>query len=850
MPIPVLVSWLLLWWLLAPIAFPLSARLWSARRADSTADSLGSLPDGGWMAGRVLLLALWTLGAFWAGNAGLPVRLAPIILIFFAAIALWRWQCERVELFNCLRRSWRAIVAIDLTFLLIFAVFLSLRALWPDFENGEKPMDMALISACARADYLPPPNPYLAGARLGGYYYLGHLQTALLSDAISAPIRWTYNLMAATLPALAFTLLISLGAAITGRWRRGVMASIFVLALGTLEPLRQWLEIDPNGMRAWPFGEKPLDYFSTSRVIPNPIGPNTGINYTINEFPWFTFTYADLHAHYFAVPLCLLILCLGWALFAQVQPHALENETPMRQVLAMRLARAISWRVLVVGVVMAALVITNTWDVPAYWLFLSGCLWPSRHSAPQVLAAEDQAPLSKTARKKAHKKAGRTPETAPEIIALDRRSFGVTWPILTGTMIVFSILYLLRLHTNAHSPSPLNLPATPLPAWLLMWGVIVSAWSLALWDDARQNGREWRSGRWLLLPLALWAILKYGPHWSWQWNWPRALPGDLPVIYQSGDYSVPLLLATLLIASLRAALTTSRPRFALLARMATCGFVALLWSELTWAGFLVPAPDGPTFHRQDTVFKFGLQGWYLIGIAAACALLMGVASTCNEEDDSENAPASTCGPLWRRWLAIPIIYAPALCVMALASWACLLGRTHNFNEELRAAGQSIWKGWDAWAQLAPPEQEAAQWLHERARDGDTLLEAEQQAGGDYSNYSRYAHATGVASVIGPSAHTFQWGHDKQNSDEMWPEIAVRKADVRRFYTAKNQSERNEIVKKYQVHFVIVGELERQEYGDAVEQLAAIYPDSRWFGQASDPHHVLIVVLKTPTRTQS
>ena len=410
MPIPVLVSWLLLFWLLAPLAFPLSARLWTARDGTQTPQTLGTLPDGGWMAGRVLLLVLWTLGAFWAGNAGLPVRLAPIILIFLAAISLWRWQCERAQLLVQLRHRWRAIVALDVLFFLIFGAFLLLRGLWPDFENGEKPMDIALINACARADYLPPPNPYLTGARLGGYYYLGHLQTALLSDAIAAPIRWTYNLMAATLPALCFTLLISFAGALTGRLRRGAAVSIFVLALGTVEPLRQWLELDPNGMRAWPFGKLPLNYFSTSRVIPNPISDSSGVNYTINEFPWFTFTYADLHAHYFAVPICLLMLCLGWALFAQLQPRAItleplpEGGKTARQVLAMTLAREVSWRVLVAGIVMAALVMTNTWDVPAYWLFLSLCLWPSRHHAPQVLAAQSEAPLSKTARKKAIKK--------------------------------------------------------------------------------------------------------------------------------------------------------------------------------------------------------------------------------------------------------------------------------------------------------------------------------------------------------------------------------------------------------------------------------------------------------------
>ena len=86
---------------------------------------------------------------------------------------------------------------------------------------------------------------------------------------------------------------------------------------------------------------------------------------------------------------------------------------------------------------------------------------------------------------------------------------------------------------------------------------------------------------------------------------------------------------------------------------------------------------------------------------------------------------------------------------------------------------------------------------------------------------------------------------------MWAEIARRKADARQFYTTKNQSERAEIAAKYGIDYVIVGELERNEYGIDVEQLAAIYPASRSFGDAYDPHHVLILILKKnePQRTQ-
>lgn len=853
MPVFAPIFWLCLLWILAPLAFPLSHRLWGAspvapelveRNASLQNGVLGFLPDGGWACGRVLMLALWTLAVFWAGNLGVPVRFAPVFLGVFAVVSLWFWKRDRVQLGKFLRRQWRSIVIVEAVFVVVFAVFFGLRCLWPDTGNGEKPMDIALIAACARANFLPPPNPYLAGARLGGYYYLGHLQSAMLSNTSAVPARWSYNLMAATLPALCFALAVSLCAAITGRWKRGAMASLFVLALGTLEPLRQWLEPNDAGERSWPFGAKVVDYFSTSRVIPNPINATSGINYTINEYPWFTFTYGDLHAHFFAMPLALLTLCLGWSLWGRVQGGA-EGV----QVLA---PRDLQWRAGLCGFVIAALLITNTWDVPAYWLFLAFCLWPSR--APKARVCE--AVLSKSAAKKARRAALPAAIVASTPASISRwRSFALPLAILCGATILGALFYLTRLHTNANQPTPLDLPATPFLAWLLMWGVIFSAWLLALADDARRDESfRIQSLRPLLLPLLLWAILKFGPAWTWQWTWPRASQDGsrFLITYTNGDYSVPLIIASLLVASWWRALRSPDRVFALLCRMACCGLVALLWSEGTWAGFLGPAIDplthrlsGPTFHRQDTTFKFGLQGWYLIGLAAACAVLKALPQSNHKpNDEASPTPASTCLALWRRWpLLLRFGFGVALTIMALSTYACLDGRSRHFNEEARARGESPWQSPDAWAHLEPPEREAAQWLQSQARDGDTLLEAEQKEGGDYSPYSRYTHATGISSVVGPSAHTFQWGHDKQNIDQMWREISERKQDVRNFYTLNQAAARNAVIKKYGVRFVVVGELERQEYGELnADRLGAIYPNARFFGDALDPHRVLVIQI--------
>jgi uncharacterized membrane protein len=92
-----------------------------------------------------------------------------------------------------------------------------------------------------------------------------------------------------------------------------------------------------------------------------------------------------------------------------------------------------------------------------------------------------------------------------------------------------------------------------------------------------------------------------------------------------------------------------------------------------------------------------------------------------------------------------------------------------------------------------------------------------KAGGDYSEYSRYAHATGIPTVIGPQAHTFQWGVP-------WPEVFARKEAVRAFYTTANAAQRNEMLQRYRVRYIVCGALERQEYGaQSVARIEDIYP---------------------------
>ncbi len=770
MPIPAFLLWLLLVWSSGWFAFPIAHRLWGH-----------ALPDGGLAVGRIAFLVLWSLLAFWLGRVGVPVAVSAWLFLVLASLGAWQFWRERSELRVQLRTRRKAIASVEAVFLSVFLVFFALRGYWSDTQgnNGEKPMDAALIGTLARAQKLPPENPYAAGARLSSYYTFGHLQTALLTRAANTSVRWSYNFMCATLPALCFSALFSLGAGLTRRLDGGAFVSGTVLGLGTLQPLFQWFK--PDGLLAQRIHDptvglvRNLDFFAVSRPLPH----------AINEFPWFTFNQADLHAHYFDFPIQIALMALAWTIFRA------PTERKRRLLLG------------VAAVFLGAQILTNTWDFPAYTLAVGLAFFLSPRKTGDSNASNG------------------------------RRTLAFLHAVV-GALLLASP-YLLGINTTARGPSPLPQPASPLREWLLLWAPILAAWmGFCAWKTFRFDAR-WR---WLLgfvavviCSAALWMQQSWGypvglevqpeptsaslQQWLSPWNPARLV---LPIIAWSAFLGV-----------LTIKFTRGVARF--LPCLALAGLFALLWSETTWAGFL-GNPNYPAFadnKRQDTVFKFGLQTWFLWGTAASAGAYLTL----------------------KRWpLLLRFAFVPFLLVMALSSYVDMLGRTRGFDPSQR-------QNWDGWAHLSSAEQSAATWLETHTLPDDNILEAEDPKGGDYSadDYSRYTHATGIATIIGPQAHTFQWSPnpvrvERQAADDaaqffdrkvgaQWDEVFKRKSEARTAFTTPNAGLRGEILKRYRVRYVVWGELEREQYGEAAHALLArdLKLAARFgFENGTDPAH--------------
>jgi YYY domain-containing protein len=234
-----------------------------------------------------LLLAtwlVWMLGSLHLVPNGLATWIGAVLVLTAAGAAVWwRWRPALILRWVL----WSEGIA-----LVAFAVMALLVAYSPDVWQTEKPMDMAFVNAAGEARTFPPEDPWMAGESLN-YYYLGHLMAAGLVRLSGVAPDVGYNLAVAGFFALAAVAAFGLAAALVGRISGGLWGVALVLVAGTLGA-----GIDVLG-HGGPLRD--YDWFGASRVIKG----------TINEFPSFSFTLADLHAHVMAIPFSLMALAFG-----------------------------------------------------------------------------------------------------------------------------------------------------------------------------------------------------------------------------------------------------------------------------------------------------------------------------------------------------------------------------------------------------------------------------------------------------------------------------------------------------------------------------------------------------------
>ncbi|MCS7131025.1 MAG: DUF2298 domain-containing protein, partial [Archaeoglobaceae archaeon] len=221
-------------------------------------------------------------------------RFASVFLITLASFALGHLISFKLAFFSLIILVFAYLIYLlyskfdfrleksELIFAIVFFFFIFLRFLNPSIFDAEKFMDMAFINSILKSPSLPPNDPFFANAKLDCYYYFGHVFGAGMILLSFAPPEIGYNIVVSALPA--YTAMLVYGIFESNR-RIALIGLIFVAFSGNAYSFVDLLHRPFTGLDF-------LYYWNSTRVISG----------TINEFPYFSFIHADLHAHVFAIP--------------------------------------------------------------------------------------------------------------------------------------------------------------------------------------------------------------------------------------------------------------------------------------------------------------------------------------------------------------------------------------------------------------------------------------------------------------------------------------------------------------------------------------------------------------------
>ncbi len=575
--------WLLVVELLGLLAFPVAFRL------------CGYLQDRGYGLSKALGLLLLTYPLWVLGSMGVPMT-RPAALLLLAVLAglscalAWR---QRSDLLAFLRREWRLVLALEGVFLLVFAGWALFRSFDPGINHTEQLMDLGLLSAAAQATTFPPQDVWLLGHTVN-YYYFGYLMVGTLAEVTGIATSVAYNLGMALVPAVAAVGL--LGLAVTLVMRCGAsretallcgLGGVVLLGLmsnleGVLEFARVrglgssafWEGLDIKGLEtavaqsSW-YPEQGWWWWRATRVI-DTVESGVSLDYTIQEFPLFSFMLGDLHPHMMSIPFLLLTLGLGLQLLA----------TPGHP---SRAWYRDQWGLLLVtGLSLGALGAINAWDLPTFMAL-----------AMALIAV------------KAYR---------------DWRSAG-GWPAAGGAgalallLVVVAVLaylpYYRGLAGSLHGILPVEGPTTQPHHFLIVWGVFLVALAPFL---VLQVACRLRNPSPLLLVAA--AGLAVAPFLAWV-GAVAVMDSEAAVISRL-FHLLPGMVVT-------AALVY---RCLTLARDGAEPSLIFALGLLVFAAFLLTGPElfrvTDLFgNRMNTVFKLSYQAWVVLAVASSVGLYYG-----------------------------------------------------------------------------------------------------------------------------------------------------------------------------------------------------------------------------------
>lgn len=811
-PIVALVIWYVAILLMGWVVYPITRLAFSG------------LADHGYGISRLVGLLLLAWLCWLTGSAAIPVTKLTVwlVFVFICIVSVLLAYRHRIEIIDEIQEKKQLFITIELVSLVLFVFFVLVRLgnpdLWHPYKGGEKPMDFAYWNAVIKSITFPPYNPWFSGGYIN-YYYYGFVVAGMPVKALGIQPSIAYNLVLPT-----FFSLVGLGAFSIGytiqkivgnatatsedsdkkrfiAWNPavwgGLVASMLVLVIGNLGTVKMifggltrlgaTVDLAAAGLFtrigafftgiARLFGGNSLPfypgdwYWIPSRTIPNE---------PITEFPYFTFLYADLHAHLLALPITILVIL--WCVSVLNGKWMRENQFQWGHFAA---------SIGIAGLAIGALRPTNTWDFPTY-LILG--LVVMGYTLIRYL------PVGFS---------GRLPKLNLQL----RR-----W-ILIGFSLGMLVLLAVVLYTPFNEWFAQGYTSirywdgehTPVGSYLTHWGIFLAI--LLFWLGYETY--QWMEST----PLS--SLNKLAPY---------------RLAFMLGAGLLMLLLLLLLVTGVRIAwialpmavwagvliFRKGQPDLKrLMLFLVGTGMVLTLAVELV-------ALQGD-IGRMNTVFKLYMQAWSMLSISSAMALCWIVPAILRNSANSIAVGARiVLGVLLFSGLLFPMMatYDKITDRMEKEAPHTLDGMAFMQYAEYNDQGNVF---------SLDEDYRAIRWMQDNVVGTPVIIEGNVT---EYRWGNRFSIYTGLPSVVG-----WNWHQRQQRTEPSVNWVQIRVDDINTFYNTSDPAAVELILNRYDVSYIIVGKMEHANYSEEGLQKFPLWEGQLWTAVYSEGQTTIYKVIE-------
>jgi len=385
-------------------AFPVTAWLFSSFRGKG----YGFAKAAGILA---VSFVLWTLCYLQVTRFTRVWIIIFLIVLFGVSWGIPRTRKAAIAALSSKTDIWQ-ITFEECLFVLALLAWCFLKGIRPEINGEEKFMDFAFLNSLVRTDVLPCVDPWMAGSSIN-YYYYGQYIYALLTKLTGIGTGIAYNLSICTTFALAFTMSFSLGSLFfDGAIKKGLRApTAFHVAAGLLSAFAVTVFgnshaffYDENSIgnsflgvftkMGVTVGRTDKFYYpdSTRFIGHNPdsqVWDDTKTvllhkgDYTIHEFPCYSYLLGDLHAHVVGLMIVMLIIAVLFSLYMNARHPsgdemllltfpASSGPIHLLKRITYELKNLLKPEIVTAGILLGIATMCNYWDFLIY--FIVGCM--------------------------------------------------------------------------------------------------------------------------------------------------------------------------------------------------------------------------------------------------------------------------------------------------------------------------------------------------------------------------------------------------------------------------------------------------------------------------------------------